>query len=730
MDPSRPRHRWTVLIAALLFLTYALPAKAQCPAPDPAAKPAAADAQNAQAQQPATPVEAVVLDAKEITSVAPKLFRVGKPIVITIAGRHDVIGGCLDGTERLPKPVRRPVKSAAGESTEVIVTIPVTAARPAGEFPGFHSITLELSKDAGKTLEEATVKSEFAVGLTRVEVIKLTKDEQSLRLRLVGSGFVPAYADQYRVTTGTRLLSICWEGTKCQDTDAYSGRMFANEIIIGRIGATHDITQPFVVCHEDGACSALDPPVREPGGDRDRWFVRGVAAGITFLTALLILYLGRQVTDKAFGSVYKWGTLFLDRETGTYSLSKLQFYTWTLVAIFSYTYLYVSRFWYQSWGDIPPIPSGLPGIVAIAGGAAVGSQVITNINGPKGSGALHPALGDFITSGGVVAAERVQFLIWTLIGAAGLVIATAQIDPRTLVELPSVPESILAISGVSAFGYLGGKLARNPGPVINEVIITKGADPDAKVAADAAATKAAEVFNAEGTRIAAAKAKCAALPASAAVQPVLDEARKAIDSAEKAVTAAKPAAGGAINRKVVEEQANASAAAAKTAEAAKAALAAQASAVPADVATAQTAIEAANAAATSAQAVLGAIPSTAAAGSQTPASFRIIELRGRTLSQDATIRISKNADPGPDDVRVSFEKLEPSPTDDRKLQKPRVVEKDEDAGDDMTLAKRLRIVVKPAATDVESVFAPKQKRTLTLRNPDSQAVAYRFDVPE
>jgi len=403
-----------------------------------------------------------------------------------------------------------------------------------------------------------------------------------------------------------------------------------------------------------------------------------------------------------------------------------------MVAVFSYAYLYISRFWYQSWGDIPPIPSGLPGIVAIAGGAAVGAQVITKVNGPKGSGALHPAAGDFITTGGVVAAERVQFLVWTLVGAAGFVIATAQLDPRTLVELPSVPESILAISGVSAFGYLGGKLARNAGPVINEVIITKGADPDFKAGADSNAAANADIFNLAGTKVADAKAKFLALTQNTALQPTLDQARKAIDAAEKAVNAAKSPTGGTIDRKAIEEHFNASMTAAQAAAAAHTALTTQGTALPADLTAAQGASAAANAAATAAETVLSAIPSTSTvAGSPAPAgSFRIVDLRGRTLSQDATIRISRNADSAPDDVRVSFDKLEPIPNTEEKLQKPRVVEKDEDAGEDMTLAKHLRLVIRLTATDVENLFVAKSMHTITVRNPDSQAVAYKFDVPE
>jgi len=96
---------------------------------------------------------------------------------------------------------------------------------------------------------------------------------------------------------------------------------------------------------------------------------------------------------------------------------------------------------------------------------------------------------------------------------------------------------------------------------------------------------------------------------------------------------------------------------------------------------------------------LPATPVAPAAPASQPATFGILDLRGRTLSQDATFRISKAV----------------------------VVEVDPDAGGDMTLAKHLRLVI-PLDPTIEPLFASKTRHTISVTNPDSQKVVYRFDI--
>src|SRR5262249_47688866 len=174
--------------------------------------------------------------------------------------------------------------------------------------------------------------------------------------------------------------------------------------------------------------------------------------------------------------------LFLDPETDTYSLSKLQFYCWTAVALFGYAYLVISKMLVQGkpW---PDIPGTLPGIVAIGAGTSVGAQFVTSVRGPKGSGTEQPSLGDFVTSGGVAAPQPVQMLVWTIFGVGAFCLAVVQHAPGAIVDLDAVPTGMLYMMGLSSVGYLGGKLARKPGPVINEISITPAESDEAVASA-------------------------------------------------------------------------------------------------------------------------------------------------------------------------------------------------------------------------------------------------------
>lgn len=162
--------------------------------------------------------------------------------------------------------------------------------------------------------------------------------------------------------------------------------------------------------------------------------------------------------------------LFLDPETDTYSLSRLQFFIWTAVAILTYLYLLISRSLVQGKLEFVDVPSGLPSMVLVSAGTTVVAQAITRTKGPKGAGEVHPSLVDFVSTGGVIVPERFQFFAWTLIGAAVFVFLVLQNDPGTIKDLPSVPNGFLALMGVSSAGYLGGKVARSAGPVIDEIV--------------------------------------------------------------------------------------------------------------------------------------------------------------------------------------------------------------------------------------------------------------------
>jgi hypothetical protein len=199
---------------------------------------------------------------------------------------------------------------------------------------------------------------------------------------------------------------------------------------------------------------------------------RIIAIILGMVIVLLVYWLCKEkvARSRAEGSTYRWlAYLFIDPQTNTYSLSKLQLIFWTVASVLAYSYLSVSQFLVQSIWVLPNVPEGLPMLLGLSAGTTVLSVATTGLRGSKGAGASQPERWNFITTGGVFAPERLQFLIWTILGATGFVVTTFLQDPGSVTAMPRIPEYFTTLMGASAVGYLGGKLARKPGPIIKDV---------------------------------------------------------------------------------------------------------------------------------------------------------------------------------------------------------------------------------------------------------------------
>jgi len=199
-------------------------------------------------------------------------------------------------------------------------------------------------------------------------------------------------------------------------------------------------------------------------------------AVVGFLLIVVIIFLllrsGEHATKQRMnGKDYWLSVLFYDVQTNSYSLSKCQFYAWTATAVIGYLYLAISKSFVQGSAIFPDIPSGLPGILIASVGTVVLSNGITSAKGDKGAGAQGPNLSDFIASGGVVAPDRLQFAIWTVVGIGTFLAIVFQSDPRNINDLPAIPSGFLQLMGISSGGYLAGKLARKAGPTIAQMVV-------------------------------------------------------------------------------------------------------------------------------------------------------------------------------------------------------------------------------------------------------------------
>ncbi len=296
--------------------------------------------------------------------------------------------------------------------------------------------------------------------------------------RILGEGFSMVPTDNQLVYTGGGTIDVAWRDVlpdKDKPVDKVYGRV-VNTRQLEFLGIPQSEYQGRLNIQVRVGDSISDPvPVtfaRVPKGVP--WTV---AIGVVALLAALVYIpvTWRLGCYKIGTRRYRpWSTFLLDQETDTLSLAKFQLYIWTGVAVFGYIYLTVARSLIQGVFEFAPIPEGLPGILAVSGGTAALSAGINNTRGPKGAGEEQPSFADLITTGGVVVAERFQFLVWTVLGALAFLFLVVFSDPATIQDLPKVPDGFLYLMGISSAGYLGGKLARKPGPVIDIIVAQQG----------------------------------------------------------------------------------------------------------------------------------------------------------------------------------------------------------------------------------------------------------------
>jgi hypothetical protein len=160
-------------------------------------------------------------------------------------------------------------------------------------------------------------------------------------------------------------------------------------------------------------------------------------------------------------------TLLVDPATNTYSLSRLQFLLWLFALVYAYAFVFVARAQVANVWNFPNF-SGSEIAFLISLGTLVGSIATTTIIGPKGAGEIRPTARDFIVHGGVVALDRIQQLLWTIV-AIWILISILIRTAGTMESVPTIPDELLTLMGASSVGYLAGKAARKPGPIISRV---------------------------------------------------------------------------------------------------------------------------------------------------------------------------------------------------------------------------------------------------------------------
>lgn len=164
--------------------------------------------------------------------------------------------------------------------------------------------------------------------------------------------------------------------------------------------------------------------------------------------------------------------LFLDPKTQTYSLARTQFVLWMSAITSAYVFMFFARGLVQDIWEFPSL-AGFGMTFLISLGTLVAAQATSAAKGSKGSGAVHPSVADLFLHGGVLALDRVQQVLWTVI-AIGMFLWIIVKNYAISSAIPTVPNELLILMGISSGGYIGGMLARKPGPIVTKVRATAG----------------------------------------------------------------------------------------------------------------------------------------------------------------------------------------------------------------------------------------------------------------
>jgi hypothetical protein len=158
----------------------------------------------------------------------------------------------------------------------------------------------------------------------------------------------------------------------------------------------------------------------------------------------------------------------LEAESNTLSLSRCQFLWWFLITVYAYLFAFHAGQQLNGSAALTDIGGLEPLGVSLL--TLVAAQGTSTVRGAKGAGGVRPSPADLITSGGALALDRLQQVAWTVIAGVSF-LAVLHTTFASTQTLPALPQSMVTLMGISAAGYVAGKLARKQGPIITSVTL-------------------------------------------------------------------------------------------------------------------------------------------------------------------------------------------------------------------------------------------------------------------
>jgi hypothetical protein len=201
-----------------------------------------------------------------------------------------------------------------------------------------------------------------------------------------------------------------------------------------------------------------------------RWPIFWLALSPILVVGVIILLVCLAPAPKRSpsGKRYRWfDVLFLEDENNTYSLSRAQFIAWLAAISTAYVFLFITGGLVKNIWAFPPL-TGFAYTFLVSLGTLVVAQATNSIKGSKGAGTLDPKPSDLVLNGDVLALDRVQQLVWTII-SVGIFLWITFTTYISSNGLPNIPQELLTLMGISSGGYLVGKFVRRPGPIIQQI---------------------------------------------------------------------------------------------------------------------------------------------------------------------------------------------------------------------------------------------------------------------
>lgn len=167
------------------------------------------------------------------------------------------------------------------------------------------------------------------------------------------------------------------------------------------------------------------------------------------------------VTGLAFISLLigRWNFVpyvLLDKNTNTYSLSRFQAFTWTVVLTGSYFYIAIAFGILLQNGKIPEFNPSLVGLMSISYTGFIASHFLNKKNPKNAISDTPPALSDLFMENGVIDITRLQLLLFTVV-AVVVYLYNLYLN-NTLNGLPDIPATLHGLLVSSQTGYIGGKV--------------------------------------------------------------------------------------------------------------------------------------------------------------------------------------------------------------------------------------------------------------------------------